>query len=215
MCADERQVRGPRLVEKVLDAAIDELSSKGYASLSIETVAERAGVAKTTIYRRWPTKAALARDALSRTGDNIVRVDETGSTRGDLFAVIESFRTFATSPQGQSLLRMAAAEALGSELATLVHEIRRDKELLPLRLVERAVTRGELPPSTNAQLVVDTLIGAVLHRVLRARRGASNKELHDIVDLVLAGAVHVGAARAATRASTKPARRRSRPRATR
>jgi len=195
----ERQVRGARLVEKVLEAAIEELSQKGYRALSIEEVAERAAVAKTTIYRRWPTKAALARDAIARIGDDVIRIVDTGSLRGDLLALLRAFRTFAMSPRGRSMLRMGAVEGLDSELADVVADVRKSKEALPVDMVRRAVARGELPRGTDAQLVVDTAVGALQHCVLFIPEGAPDARLEAIVDLVLYGAVRGGAAKAARR----------------
>ena len=59
MAAPPVQVRGPRLVEKVLQVTLEEVGRVGFAALSVETVAALAGVNKTTIYRRWPTKFEL------------------------------------------------------------------------------------------------------------------------------------------------------------
>src|SRR5262249_24075462 len=87
--ASRQQVRGWRVVEKVLEATLEELSDKGYGALSIEDVAARAGVAKTTIYRRWPAKADLALDAMRRVADSVVVVGDTGALRSDLIAMLK------------------------------------------------------------------------------------------------------------------------------
>ena len=193
MTAPVRQVRGPRLVDKVLEATLRELETRGYSELSIEEVAARAEVAKTTIYRRWESKAALVRDALVRVSDTVARDVDTGSLRGDLFATLTSFRAFATSPRGQSLLRTGLGASVDAELLAVAQEVRKQREDLPLRIVARAVARGELPKGTNAELVVDTLVGALVHWILFAHREPTDRALRAIIELVLVGAANGGA----------------------
>src|SRR5438094_8033869 len=76
--------RRARIRQAVLDAAFAELGEKGYGGLSIEAVAQRSGVAKTTVYRRWPTRNELVADALDSRSDRYEPVPDTGSLRGDL-----------------------------------------------------------------------------------------------------------------------------------
>jgi AcrR family transcriptional regulator len=191
--ASRRQVRGWRVVEKVLDAALEELSSKGYGLLSIEEVAERANVAKTTVYRRWPTKTELALDALRRLADDVVIVGDTGSLRSDLISMLKTFRTFATSARGQSLTRMMVAEGLDPEVARLVKKIRTSKEAEPREMVTRAIARGELPRATDTRLVLDVLFGAVQHYLLFSHKKCTDQQLEKIVDLIVVGAANGGA----------------------
>jgi AcrR family transcriptional regulator len=187
------------VVEKVLDATVEELSVKGYGALSIEDVAERAGVAKTTIYRRWPAKADLALAALKRFADEVVISVDTGTLRSDLISMLKSFRAFASSPRGQSLMRMMIAEGATGDVARMAKKIRTSKESEPREVVTRAIARGELPRGTDARLVLDVLFGAVQHYLFFMQSRCTDQQLEQIVDLVLAGAANGGARSRSTR----------------
>src|SRR5438445_13559594 len=85
--------RSARVRQAVLDAAFAELGEKGYGGLSIEAVAQRSGVAKTTVYRRWPTRDELVDDALDSRSDRYEPVQDQVSLRGVQLAVCEVMRT--------------------------------------------------------------------------------------------------------------------------
>jgi len=93
-----KQLRGERLVTNVLEATIAELSRLGAENLSVESVAERAQVNKTTIYRRWPTPEKLVRAALLRIANEGILVPDTGSLRADLSKLIDMLRILLGSP---------------------------------------------------------------------------------------------------------------------
>jgi AcrR family transcriptional regulator len=191
---DQRQVRGEKVVAKVLEATLEELAAKGYNAASIEDVAVRAGVAKTTIYRRWPTKADLVLAAIHRVADDIVNPRVAGSSlRDDLVSILCSFRDVASSPRGGSLMRMMLAEGAHGEVAAVARSIRKTKEALPRAFVERAIKRGELPAGSNAQLIFDLLFGAVQHYVLFVAEPCDDRKIEQLVDLVLVGAHRGGA----------------------
>ena len=187
------QLRGERLVEKVLEATLEELGAKGFAAVSIEDVADRAGVAKTTIYRRWPTKAELVLAAMHRVADDFIVVGSTGSVRGDLISMLKGFRDFAATARGASLLRMMQVEDACAEITRLAQRIRKEKESQPHEVVTRAIRRGELPRGTDAQLVVDTLFAAVQNILMFQHLKCDDRKVAQLVDLVLVGAAHGGA----------------------
>src|SRR4029079_6311003 len=134
--------RGSPVVARVLRATIEELARIGYGALSIEDVANRAGGNKTTVYRRWRTKAELVRAALRSMGDDSVCEVSTGSLRGDLLTVGRSVIAFAQSPQGRSILRLILAEGMEPELAEIAASLRRERAANPRALVHDAVARG-------------------------------------------------------------------------
>jgi AcrR family transcriptional regulator len=189
----EPQVRGERLVEKVIDAALEELAAKGFSAMSIEEVADRAGVAKTTIYRRWPTKADLVLAAMHSIADDFILSGDTGSIRGDLIAMLKGFRDFATTARGASLIRMMQIEDVCAEVTKLALRIRKEKEMIPQEVVTRAIRRGELPRGTDAHLIVDTLFAAVQNMLLFQHQKCDDRKVAQLVDLVLNGATHGGA----------------------
>jgi AcrR family transcriptional regulator len=184
----QKQVRGESLVDRVVDAALEELSARGYEGFCVEAVAERAGVNKTTIYRRWPTRVDLARAALARSADTFALPSDTGTVRGDLVSFMKSLRDFASSTQGRSLMRMLLAD--DREVADLAQSMREAKESIPREIVDRAVARGEIPRGTDATLVFDTIVAAVQHQVLFLRGPCDDRWIAQLVDLVVVGAEH-------------------------
>lgn len=200
----EPQVRGERVVQKVLEAALEELSRKGLAGLSMEEVADRAGVAKTTVYRRWPTKVDLAVAAMRRIADDIVRTADTGSLRGDLIVILQSFRDFAWTARGQGLIRMLMTDVMYEEIAEFARRIREEKSHEPRNIVLRAIARGELPRGTDPALVLDVAFGAVQNYLCFMHEPVEDPRIEQIIDLLLIGAQNGGAVTARpSRASEK------------
>jgi AcrR family transcriptional regulator len=180
--------RGLPVVERVLRATIEELARIGYGALGIEEVAKRAGVNKTTVYRRWATKPELVRAALRSMGDETVCEVSTGSLRGDLMAVGRSIIAFARSPEGRSILRMLLAEGMEPELAEIAASLRREREANPRALVHEAVARGELARGEDAVLLMETLFGAIVQRLYFSHEPVNEAFLEKIVELLLSGA---------------------------
>jgi AcrR family transcriptional regulator len=195
--AGQQLERGSPVVARVLRATIEELARIGYGALSIEDVANRAGVNKTTVYRRWPTKAELVRAALRSMGDERVCEVSTGSLRGDLMAVGRSIILFAKSPEGRSILRMLLAEGMEPELAEIAASLRREREANPRALVHEAVARGELAPGTDAVLLMETLFGAIVQRLFFSHETVDDAFVERIVDLLLTGVARPAKARRA------------------
>jgi AcrR family transcriptional regulator len=136
---------GPRsvqVVESVRAATLAELARTGFAGLTIDAVAKGANVNRTTIYRRWPTKAAL----LAAVAEPLLRsYDEdpdTGSLSGDFMVLMGTIRHNAALPEGQAL--SAAINSGSTELLDLLRAVI-ERALGPFRrALDRAVERGEL-----------------------------------------------------------------------
>jgi len=183
-----KQVRGDRLVAKVLEATIAELSRLGFDNLSVESVAERAQVNKTTIYRRWPTPEKLVRAALLRVASEGIIVPDTGNLRADLSKLIDMLRIVLASPHTHALIRMHLGGTMHGELAALSLTIQRQKDEQMKAILIRAVQRGELPPGTDVDLLYDTLVGAFFNLAVFRRERASVARMEKAVDLILDGA---------------------------
>jgi AcrR family transcriptional regulator len=156
--------------QAVLEAADDLLVERGFAALTVEGIAARAGVAKQTIYRWWPSKTAVLLDAL---GDDLAQEltpPDTGDLALDLRTHLRGLATFLTRADAGAVYRALIGEAQhDADLARRLREghlaAQRARDRLPL---ERAVARGELPAGLDLDLVVDRLVGPVHHRVLVA-----------------------------------------------
>ncbi len=179
--------RGETVRRAVLDATAAELTATGVDHVTIAGVAARAGVHETSIYRRWVTKEALLREtAQEQTADGVPEPD-TGSFRGDLAALALSLDAFLRSPIGGALLRVALrASTAGGATEREAFWLNRlsDNSVM----LERAVSRGEIRPSANLELLMQTLVGSVHLGVIFGGTSLDHKRADDLADFLLTGA---------------------------
>lgn len=186
--APRPQTRAQRVISSVLDATLEELGRVGFAALSVEEVALRAGVNKTTIYRRWPTKPALVQAAFERFGGSVPTID-TGSLRGDLLELIHAKLELARTSRGRALVHALQAETLSPGLLEISRRMRvQDTEPLR-RILDSARARGELRRGLDDDLVISAIEGPFTQRFLIDGRIATTAEATRIIDLVLNGAL--------------------------
>jgi AcrR family transcriptional regulator len=180
--------RGAPVVRAVLEATLDELARVGYGALTFEDVAARAGVNKTTVYRRWPTKPGLVEAALTAAADAVPPLHETGDLRDDLIAVARRARDSMSSPRGRGLLRMLLGGCLEPDLVALAFSLRKQVEAPARRVIERAVLAGALRADTDPGLLLGTMSGWILHVLFREHGAVPDERLTRAVDLLIEGA---------------------------
>ncbi|XXX76146.1 TetR/AcrR family transcriptional regulator [Sorangium sp. So ce134] len=180
-------VRGEPVVRGILAATLEELASAGYRALRIEDVATRAGVNKTTVYRRWPTKEDLVRAALLSITDEKIIPPNTGSLRGDLIALGRAIIEIQSSPVGQSLFHVFLAEGPDSELMAIARSLRAVQESGLRAIVEGAVARGELAPREDPMLPCELLACYLKSKMIADRAIVDEAQLARVVDAILHG----------------------------
>jgi len=160
---DPRVERSRRVI---LEAVLDELGAVGYGALTIEGVAARAGVGKSTIYRHWGGKLALVEDAF-RTLKAPVRVPEEGTLRervtevlGQVACMVEESTYSACMP---ALIEAAEHDP---QVRDLHRRFSAERRAVVVNLLADAVENGELPPDTDPGLLGDALVGPILLRRL-------------------------------------------------
>ncbi|MCW2857773.1 MAG: TetR family transcriptional regulator [Marmoricola sp.] len=174
----------------ILRAAADLLLERGLDSVSMDAVAEQAGVSKATIYRWWPTKEALALDALyAEWAEATPASTETGSLRGDLLALL--------LPWVHQLAKRPYARVMGSFItrarsdpgfaSAYVERLMVPRREIARAVLERARQRGELEPAVQIDVALDVLYGAVYHRFLHGHAPLTDQFVTDVVDTVLGG----------------------------
>jgi AcrR family transcriptional regulator len=139
----------------ILEATMAELADVGYARLSVERVAERAGASKASLYRRWPGKVELVLDAVYHVLPSPATAPDTGSLRGDLLAVLRAVAELLAGPAGQALRGVLSDALRDEDRAAQVREHARGNSVRIMReVVRRAGARGELDPAaiTTRQL---------------------------------------------------------------
>ncbi|NED13128.1 TetR/AcrR family transcriptional regulator [Streptomyces sp. SID9124] len=182
-----RPGKGPRAAEAIFDATLRLLAERGYAGLTVEAVAQEAGVNKTTIYRWWPSKAPLLRTALLRARVLDIEIPDTGSLRGDLIALAEQVTELVTGVRTRAIVR-ALASGTGlpdDELAALARDFFADRFSREQPVFARAAARGELPPGADPMLLLDLIAGAVWVRAALRNEPVPPGFAAAVVDAVL------------------------------
>ena len=184
-----RPARVDRRVERsrraVLTAALELLGEGGVGGFSVDEVARRSKVAKTTIYRHWPTREALVVDACSRLGAE-QDIPDTGSLEGDLTAILTNIAQLLQTANWSAVLPSIIDSAeRDPEFAEIVSQIQRG-HAAPLReVLQRATDRGELPVGTDVSTTVAALLGPLFYR-----RWFSRESIDDIfVDATIKRAI--------------------------
>jgi AcrR family transcriptional regulator len=187
--AQRGRPRSQQADRAILTATVELLADRGLAAMSIEEVAARAGVGKTTIYRRWPSKGLLALDAFVTSFREEQPLHDTGTLRGDLVAALRGWvRAVTQTPMGPMLTSLIAAAQYDPELRGAW----RERVLEPLRrqhriMLERAVGRGEIPASVDREVVLDLFFGAAEHRLLLGHLPMTDAFVGEVVEVILAG----------------------------
>jgi AcrR family transcriptional regulator len=184
----------------ILEAAAELLLERGLPAVSMDAVAERAGVSKATIYRWWRTKETLALDALyNEWAAAPPPASSTASLRGDLMALLRPW------------VRLASSRPYGRVISALITEAQTDPEFAAVylsRFIEPrreqasalfrcAIERGEIPADTKIDVALDLLYGPLYHRLLNGHAPLNDRFVRDIVDTALNGIMRGSADRPA------------------
>jgi AcrR family transcriptional regulator len=171
-----------------IEATLGELAEGGYSALSLDRVATRAGVHKTTLYRRWGTREELVLEAmLERAGEHI-SVPDTGSLRQDLLGLARTAAANASSPEVAAMARAVTASAPhDSRLAAANRRFWAERLALDGAIVERAIERGEVAPGADPGPVIESVLGPIHLRLLLTGEPVDPSFLEGIVDVVVRG----------------------------
>jgi AcrR family transcriptional regulator len=181
--------RSEKAKQAILTAASELLLDRGLQAMSMDDVAERAGVSKATIYRWWGSKELLALDALAAAWavPEPAAHRDTGSLRGDLLARLRPW------------LRQLNEERFGGVIAGLIAEAQTDPDFAKLYLehfihprrdasrvlLARAIERGEIAPNTDLEVALDLLYGPIYHRLLHQHAPLTDRFVQEVVDSVI------------------------------
>ena len=158
--------RSRKASEAILNATAELLVEHGYAGFSVDQVAQKAGVAKTTIYRRWPTKVNLCLALLPRVLGSLP-IEERGEVRGDLNDLAFKVFAIATTEPGKIIPPLIAEAVQNAQLRdTFQRQFLHPRRERAIRIVEHAIERGEILPGTDPSLFYDMLGGYIWFRRL-------------------------------------------------
>ena len=181
--------RSEKARQATLDAAAELLLLRGLGAVSMDAVADKAGVSKATIYRWWPSKQMLALDALLDWAAATAPPRDTGSLRDDVLALIRPW------------VREIRRQPFGRVIAAFVNEAQSDPDFADAyrsRFVEprreamravfaRAVKRGEVSADVDVEVALDMIYGAVYHRLLHGHAALTDRFARDVVELAMKG----------------------------
>ncbi len=181
----------PRTQRAVLKATADLLNSKGgHAAVTIEKIAARAKVAKTTVYRWWPSKIAIFMDVFEQLATKrLIGFADSGSVEFDLRHVMRGLlRLFRTTAAGAAVVGMITEAQINPRSGALFRDefVARGRVLSRLAF-ERARFRGELPADFDIELAIDTMSGAIWYRLLLGHAPLDDSYADGIVRIVIDG----------------------------
>jgi AcrR family transcriptional regulator len=162
--------RTARTAAAVYAATIEELSERAYADISIETIAARAGVHKTTVYRRWGSKAELISRALIGAASSRIQVPDSGNVETDLRLLARAVQAVLSLPEGAAITRALVVGALTSaEIAGLMDQFWAARLTAISAIVDRAIQAGQLPVGTDAALLMHAVAAPLYFQLLVTR----------------------------------------------
>jgi AcrR family transcriptional regulator len=190
--AEKRSPGRPRSEESrqaILRSTLKLLKKEGgFPDLSIEAIAADANVGKTTVYRWWPNKAVLVADAFAASADTELRFPDTGSVENDMSLQMRRLIRVFRSERGKVVAALLAGGQSDPELL----EAFRERFLWPRRrqayqTLQRGIERGELPPDSNLDLILDCLYGPIYMRFLIRHDKLDEAFTDQICNVVLKG----------------------------
>ncbi|WP_433199305.1 TetR/AcrR family transcriptional regulator [Nocardia sp. CA-107356] len=177
----------PEITRSITEAVLNELAEQGFARMSMEAVAKRAGVGKSALYRRWPSKQEMAMAVISEFSVSRAISVDTGSLRGDLRETLDALLEWLTHPRFSRILPDLIAETarnpeLAEVVATMIGIPRRDRGT---ELLQRAITRGELAADLPTELALDIIPATLYWRLSVRATPLEPGELDTLTDMLL------------------------------
>ncbi|MDR7126436.1 TetR-like C-terminal domain-containing protein [Pseudotabrizicola sp. 4114] len=169
----------PGLTTALFRAFFEEWAETGYAAVSLERVAARAGAGKAAIYRRWPSKLAFACEAIQAVGLSLADFEDRGSLREELAAALRTTRVVFRHPLMRRIIPDAVAErARTPELSAILDSLAAARRRLGNGMLDRAIARNELHPDIDRELALDFLVSSLYMRMIVRRKNVSLAELN-------------------------------------
>lgn len=181
----------PRNVEtqkSILSASYDLLLENGFGAVTVEKIAERAGVSKTTIYKWWPNKAAVVMDGFLSAASARLPLPDTGSVFNDILIHATNLARFLTSREGEIIKELIGEGQFDSGLAEAYRTRYFDPRRLEARqLMERGIQRGELKENLDIELSIDLIYGPIFYRLLVIGEDLDDVYVENLVEYAFTG----------------------------
>lgn len=190
LAAGTRVVLQESVTAAITSAMFDQLAEMGYARMSMDAVARRAGVGKAAVYRRWPSKQAMLIDLVGASIlQNLPEVPDTGSLAGDVRGFLNVIVEQVADPRTKRIaLDVLVETSRIPELATALRDVvEKPRRTTAGAVLTRAVDRGELSADIDRELGLDVLISPLLLRLLRTDDQVDDAYLARLTKVIVAG----------------------------
>lgn len=180
--------RTARVRAAVLAATIDELSEKGYDGFSVASVADRAGVHRSTVHRKWPDRGPLVAEALLEEVGKMIPFPDSGDFRGDLRALLELVAATLSAPESSRLIRaLLIGRQSSPEVADVADRVWRERLAMGESVFRRGIQRGELRDDIAPSDMVRMALGPLYLRFVATGEPLDAKTIETTIELVLTG----------------------------
>jgi AcrR family transcriptional regulator len=175
---------------RILQAALDLMEESAFTQMTMEAIAERAGASKTTVYRWWPNKAALAIEAFREAVAPELPLRDTGSLRQDLTTQMQNFARVLSGRGGCMLRSFLVAARCDPEVAEAFRSLWSDPRRAEAKqMLRQKQSNGQLRRDADLDLVLDSLYGPLYYRFLVKNELPSQKYAESLAALVIQGLV--------------------------
>jgi AcrR family transcriptional regulator len=181
--------RATRVRTAVLAATLTELTQSGYGGLSAARIADRAGVHRSTIHRRWADLDELIADALLEDAAAAIPIPDTGNARDDLTLLLRAIARYIDTDPARPRIRALIGDAARSPaIGAVVKSVWTTRFHAGEAVIARAVARGEIRGNIPPPTLIDTLLGPLYIRLLLTDQRIDDEFIRVIIDVVLDGA---------------------------
>lgn len=182
---DPRIERSHRLVRR---AALAELAERGWGGLTIEGIAARAGVARSTVYRHWPSKLAVVSDALEVLNRQPPRRPDGETPRERVEALLSHLAVAVIGSEvAPCIPALVEAAEQSADLRRLLHDFSTGRRRALVEAIAAGVEAGDFAPGTDPELAAESLSGAIFYRRLMLGEPFPPDRVDELADLVLGG----------------------------
>lgn len=179
--------RSAQVIAAVQAATLQLLLEKGYSAIEIPEIAERAGVNKTTVYRRWPSKAALFLDLALAHTQLEVPITDTGSLVQDLYLLLSAIHRMLQTPFATALLRaLISAGSTEPEIQQARQHFWQQRFAIGSHIVQQAIARQELAADTEPRQLLEMAAAPLFFRVVITGGQMQDNEIKEITQRVIA-----------------------------
>jgi AcrR family transcriptional regulator len=203
--------RSKRSQRAILDAAAKLLKERGYADVTIDGIAARARVGKTTIYRWWPTKASIFMELYAELAAEVTPPPDTGNVVTDLGLLLKgTFKLYRETAAGLALSGIVAEAQSNATVSRMVrNDFAPSRRQIVANLLARGVDRGEIPKDIDLDLVSEVVAGATWYSVLAGSAPLTDRHAIRLTEQIMFGVLSKTGSLKPRNLRTKPTARNS------